>query len=98
MDIESALEQAASATLQGNKARAQEILAEIIRQSPQNEVAWLFLAEVVERKEHAIYCLERVLKLNPSHKQAQRRLEELKQGRSPHHTFALLGQFRCLLI
>lgn len=83
MDIESTLEQAASATLQGNKARARSILAGLVMREPRNELAWLMLAEVVWKKEHAIDCLERVLRLNPNNEQARRKLEVLKQGPSP---------------
>ena len=84
MDVESALEQAAGAIRQGNKRQAQIILAEVIRQEPRNEAAWLLLADAVERKEHAIDCLERVLKFDPNNQIARERLASLTDvGYSP---------------
>lgn len=83
MDIQSAFEQAKLLAAQGNKSGASAILVDVITHEPRNEAAWLLLSEVVWKKEHAIDCLERVLKLNPSNEQARRRLEELKQAPSP---------------
>src|SRR3990172_705596 len=100
MDVESALEQAAGAIRQGNKSQAKIILAEVIRQEPRNEAAWLLLADAVERKEHAIDCLERVLKFNPNSQVAHKRLASLneagytstpKQGPPRLVTLAILG-------
>ena len=54
-------------------------MAEVIRQEPRNEAAWLLLADAVERKEHAIDCLERVLKFNPNSQVARKKLAILNE-------------------
>jgi len=77
MDTNPTLEQAARAVISGNKSQAQVILAELLRREPKNEEAWLYLAELVEKKEYAIDCLERVLRINPSNKTAREKLLRL---------------------
>jgi len=83
MDTNTLLAQASRAALSGNKPQAQAILAELIRREPKNESAWLLLADIVEKKEYAVDCLERALRLNPGNEQARKRLEELKHGPGP---------------
>ncbi len=78
MNTKSAVETATLAAKQGDKVRARSILAEIIKQEPQHEEALLLFAEIAEKKEHAIYCYEQVLKFNPESKAANQGLARLR--------------------
>lgn len=69
------LEQARIEIQQGNRAKAREILASLVKAEPENSNAWLLLAEVLDNPQQASYCRERaqaILKnraqqnLNPS--------------------------------
>ena len=53
------LEQAQLAIQQGNRARAREILANLVKTAPQNSNAWLLLAEVLDNPQQASYCREK---------------------------------------
>lgn len=50
----------------GEKARARQLLAEVIQAEPNNEVAWLWMSGVVGSKEQQVYCLQQVLRINPN--------------------------------
>lgn len=65
MDVESELAQARVLVNQGKKRRARESLREIAKLDPKNEEMWLLFAQVAEKQEHAVYCLEQVIKINP---------------------------------
>lgn len=53
------IEQARIAIQQGNRAKAREILANLVKAEPQNSNAWLLLAEVLDNPQQAAYCRER---------------------------------------
>lgn len=71
------LQDAIKAIKAGNKQAGREFLAEILQNDPDNEMAWLWLAGVVESNERRRQCLERVLALNPANQAAQRGLAAL---------------------
>ena len=71
---------------QGDRNQARVTLVEAIKHDPRNLQAWLQLSELVDKPEQAIDCLERVLKLDPSNKLAQQRLEQLR-ARPQHAEF-----------
>lgn len=75
------LREAHVALLRGDKARSRQLLSTLIRSDPRNEKAWLLLAEAVDDKDQAIYCLERVLFLNRRNALARRWLACLKSNR-----------------
>jgi len=81
--IQLLLAQAQQAKQSGDNNRARAILSQAIKAEPRNEEAWLLLAEVAEKKEHSIYCLEQVLKLNPVNMEAVERLNALKLLSAP---------------
>lgn len=72
------MEQAKQAKRMNDAARARSLLSQAIKADPRNEEAWLLFADVAEKKEHAIYSLEQVLKLNPVNMEAVDRLDALK--------------------
>jgi ABC-type glycerol-3-phosphate transport system permease component len=70
--------QAKQAKSKNDVVRARSLLSQVIKTDPRNEEAWLLFADVAEKKEHAIYSLEQVLKLNPVNMEALDRLNALK--------------------
>ena len=48
-----------------DRVKARTLLVRLIKQEPRNVQAWMLLAEAVDTKEQAIYCLEHTLKLDP---------------------------------
>ncbi|MCB0211163.1 MAG: hypothetical protein KDJ52_17625 [Anaerolineae bacterium] len=73
------LQQAVDAINLGDKSRGQKILTEVLKSEPQNEDAWLWMSKIVTNVEQKKQCLEQVLSLNPSNKEAQQELEQLQQ-------------------
>ncbi len=62
---------------QGNLAEGSKILAEVLQTSPDDEQAWLWMSACVPGQDRKIYCLQRVLQLNPDNQAARRGLEIL---------------------
>ena len=60
-------------------ALAQTIMSEVLQTDPDNPQAWLVMANVVESKKQARFCLERVLTLDPGNEAALLRLDRLNQ-------------------
>jgi hypothetical protein len=77
------LQKAATLISSGQKQRAMGVLAGILAEHPDNEQAWLWMASVVPHAEQRIYCLERVLKINPENQAVKERLAKLVQVRQP---------------
>jgi hypothetical protein len=77
------VEQAKQAKNRNDPVRARSLLSQVIKADPRNEEAWLLFADVAEKKEHAIYSLEQVLKLNPVNMEALDRLNALKTLNAP---------------
>jgi membrane protein YdbS with pleckstrin-like domain len=80
------IEQAKQAQSSNDLVRARSLLSQVIKADPHNEEAWLLFAGVAEKKEHAIYCLEQVLKLNPVNMEALDLLNALKAPPAPSVT------------
>jgi hypothetical protein len=79
-----ALEMARKAAQRGDRARARELLREIAEREPNNEEVYLLFAQVAQKRDHAIYCLKRVLEINPYNEFARRALEKMQpQERAP---------------
>jgi ABC-type dipeptide/oligopeptide/nickel transport system permease subunit/sugar lactone lactonase YvrE len=75
------LEQAKEAIQRGDRARARRVLVATLERQPKNARAWRLLARCVENESEAIFCLERVVKLDPGDGQARRALLRLHQSR-----------------
>ena len=75
-------EEAKRAIRHGDAQQARSLLSQALKENPHNEGVWLLLAEVVEKDEHTIYCLEQALKLNPTNFRVVERLNKLR-GISP---------------
>jgi tetratricopeptide (TPR) repeat protein len=72
------IQQALAAARTGDKTAARQALSQAVRQDPQNAHAWYLLSQVVEQPNRVIYCLEKVLKIDPSNEQAAKRLKSLQ--------------------
>jgi hypothetical protein len=73
------LQRAIAAIRSGDKETGKRLLAEVIRNEPRNETAWLWMSSVIGTTEHRRTCLERVLTINPHNETARRGLEALAQ-------------------
>jgi hypothetical protein len=76
------LQEAISLYNKGDKSQASKLFAEIVRHEPNNSVAWYGLALCVDDPERKIYCLQRVLSLDPSNQKARQRLDKLQATKS----------------
>lgn len=77
------LQQAASLYKQGDKPQAAMLLSGIVRQDPNNSLAWYGLALSLEEPDKKIFCLKKVISLEPSHKKAKQLLMELQPKSKP---------------
>ncbi len=84
MDVE--LQKAISLIKSGQKKQGGQILAEIVKQHPNNESAWFLLAGCVNVKQQKIYCLNKALEINPQNNAAIAALQKLQQ--EPEYQFA----------
>ena len=61
----------------GDKATAKNLLDELVFNEPENEPAWLLLADMVEDLNEASDCLQHALALNPHDEVAQQKYADL---------------------
>jgi outer membrane protein assembly factor BamB len=73
------LQRAITAIRAGDTATGRELLTELLRENPQHEDAWMWMTAVVQTHERRLYCLERVLKINPNNETARRAVSRLRQ-------------------
>jgi len=59
------LSETRQAMLKGDRSGARDLLREHLRNFPKDHQAWILLAQVVERRDHAVYCLQQAKKLSP---------------------------------
>ncbi|MEP0824820.1 MAG: hypothetical protein HRF40_04985, partial [Nitrososphaera sp.] len=80
---EDKLKQAVLLYKQGNKPQAAILLGEIVRQDPNNSNAWYGLALSLDEPDKKIFCLKKVIALEPSHQKARQLLEKLQVEQKP---------------
>ncbi len=61
----------------GDKLNARRLLQQAISYNPDNEIAWMWMASVVDTVEERRRCLERVLRINPNNARAREALTRL---------------------
>ena len=71
------LSEAVALIRSGKKDVAKNILIHLVREDPLNENAWLWLVSLVNGKQR-IYCLEKVMEINPHHETVQSYLQKYK--------------------
>ena len=64
----------------GDKQTGQRLLVQILKNDPNNEVAWLWLSDTATSDKERRYCLDRVLAINPNNQPAQ---QGLRLGKLP---------------
>jgi tetratricopeptide (TPR) repeat protein len=75
------IRQAYIAIQNGDRITARTLLRRAIIKEPHNELAWYLLAQVIDKREHAIDCLEQVIKINPNNEHAVQALAVLRRER-----------------
>lgn len=72
------LAQAVRLAKSGNKAGAVNLLAQVLRENPENEAAWLWLAASLDDPEKQRYCLRRALAIHPDNLRVRQALYNLE--------------------
>lgn len=80
------LQQAIAFARAGQQSAARQLLMQLVREDPNNEKAWLWLAGVAQNNSQQHDCLQQVLRINPANQQAARRLNELEAMRAAPDT------------
>lgn len=73
------LDQAIIFIKEGNKDKALKLLASIVINDPNDELAWFWLAFSVEEDEKRSYCLKRTIAINPNNDQAINSLNKIEK-------------------
>ena len=68
---------------QGNLKEGAKILSQILKTNPEDESAWLWMSACVSDQDKKIYCLEKVVQLNPSNQAARKGLAALGVDAAP---------------
>ncbi|MCL4275331.1 MAG: hypothetical protein KJZ77_15780 [Anaerolineales bacterium] len=76
--VDKRLENAIQFIKQSDKRNAGLLLQEIVKENPNDESAWLYLAFCVAKVEQKRYCLKKVLEINPNNVQARKAIQELQ--------------------
>ncbi len=74
-----ALQKAIQAARAGQKVEARDLLLKLVEDDPQNEMAWMWLAGLVDSLEDRIIACENVLTINPVNEKARAYLTELQR-------------------
>ncbi len=90
--MESRMRKAVMLYKQGKKERAAKLLQQIVLEDPSNPTAWYGLALSLEDVEKKIYCLKRVVSLDPSHEKAQKLLSKLQNDPRKSTNTAHIGK------
>jgi len=76
------LEYAISVAKEGDKGKAIPLLKNVLKTDRNNESAWIWLAFCLEKTVDKKYCLDEILRFNPSSEQAKKALEQLETNSS----------------
>jgi len=71
------LNQAIALIRSGDRATAQNLLAQLVRQDPNNEAGWMWLSTCLDSADRKKFCLNRVLSINPNNSAARQALARL---------------------
>jgi Bacterial PH domain len=72
------LNQGIAAVKSGDKVLGRQLLAQLVKQDPSNEMGWLWLSTCIDSLDQKKYCLKEVLKLNPKNQDARAALDRLE--------------------
>ena len=77
------LQEAIALIKSGKKKEGGQMLAEIVKKDPRNINAWLWLSSCVNSDPQRIFCLNKVLEIDPNHDLARSALSKLQQPEPP---------------
>ena len=80
MDTAQQLRTAYETAKAGDRPRARQLVQEVLQAEPRNDAAWYLYAKIAGDRQKSIYCLKKVLEINPSHERARQDLERLSSG------------------
>jgi hypothetical protein len=69
--------QAIEVIRQGNLTEGAKILSQVIKTNPDDETAWLWMSACVTDSDKKIYCLNKVIQINPTNTSARKGLSAL---------------------
>lgn len=81
--VDELLDQSIAAYKEGDRDHASELLAKVIQLDPNNERAWLWLSGIVATDAERLFCVKRILAINPQNQVAQHGLKLLPAGLEP---------------
>ncbi|MBI3167884.1 MAG: hypothetical protein HYZ22_05360 [Chloroflexi bacterium] len=84
MDVQDPLTQVRALLQRGEREKAKKELANFLTQFPQNERAWVLMAQVVQDKQQKMDCYKRAIAINPKNLAAKTELVRLEY---PGYTF-----------
>ena len=67
----------------GQKDEARRLLQQAIRLEPDSEAAWLWLASVARDAQERLFCLQKILEINPFNDTAQKAIDSLNAPPTP---------------
>jgi tetratricopeptide (TPR) repeat protein len=76
-------QQGIAAAKAGQREQARQLLQQAIRLEPRNEAAWLWIASVARDQRERVFCLRKLLEINPNNDQALKALRQIETGESP---------------
>jgi tetratricopeptide (TPR) repeat protein len=77
---------AIAAARAGQRDTARDLLLELVQADPQHEMAWLWLADLVDNPDDKIIALENALEINPKRPKVRERLGQLLDEREEKQT------------
>ncbi len=81
MDVNKELQEAIGEIKQGNKIKARELVRNFIKTNPNNEKGWWIYAKIAQNIEERIFCLEKVIEINPGSEKAIEQLKKDKESK-----------------
>jgi Tol biopolymer transport system component len=78
-DLQALLHTGIQAARAGNKQVAQRIFEQVLEADDRNELAWMWMASVVDTAGERRICLENALALNPQNERARQAMERLRR-------------------
>ncbi len=84
MNVEQDLNEIINEIKGGNKDNAKELLRNFIKDNPTNEKGWWIYAKISPNIDQRIFCLEKVLEINPNNVKAREQLRLDKENRKEH--------------
>ena len=76
------LQQGIQAAKAGNNALARSLLIQVVQRDPNNEMAWIWLAQAMDDPARKVDCLQQALRINPGNDAVRNGLQKLLQSTS----------------